>query len=77
MNLKKEESQSTDISSDEEYLTRCVVDTVSRKFMLYSSEGNEKIVHCDSVEEFMNVLQFVRATINEDNIAELAYSSLL
>ena len=47
---------------DDEYLTKCVVDPVKRTFYLYSSEGQEKSIKCDSVEEFMGVLKVVRAT---------------
>jgi hypothetical protein len=50
----------------EELLTRCVVDTLARKFYLYSSEGGEKVVDCETVNQFMNVLEVVRTQINED-----------
>ena len=53
---------------DEEYLTKCVVDPVRRTFYLYSSEGATKQVDCDNVEEFMNVLELVRATCPEDRL---------
>ena len=53
---------------DDEYLTRCVVDPVKRTFYLTSSEGDEKTVNCDTVEEFMNVLSFVRATCPEERL---------
>ena len=53
---------------DEEYLTKCVVDPVRRTFYLYSSEGDTKQVNCDNVEEFMNVLELVRATCPEDRL---------
>ena len=53
---------------DEEYLTKCVVDPVRRTFYLYSSEGDTKQVDCDNVEEFMNVLELVRATCPEDRL---------
>ena len=53
---------------DEEYLMKCVVDTVKRTFYLYSSEGDTKQVYCDNVEEFMNVLQLVRATCPEERL---------
>ena len=53
---------------DEEYLTMCVVDPVRRTFYLYSSEGDTKQVDCDNVEEFMNVLQLVRATCPEERL---------
>jgi hypothetical protein len=53
----------------DEYLTRCVVDPVKRTVYLYSSEGTEKQVSCDTVQEFMNVLEFVRATVDEETLS--------
>jgi hypothetical protein len=53
----------------DEYLTRCVVDPVKRTIYMYSSEGDTKEVTCDTVEEFMNVLEFVRSTVNEDTLS--------
>lgn len=52
----------------DEYLTRCVVDPVKRTVYLYSNEGDSKEVTCDTVEEFMNVLEFVRATVDEETL---------
>jgi hypothetical protein len=52
----------------EEVLTRCVVDTLARKFYLYSSEGGEKIVECETVDQFMNVLEVVRSKLDEDTL---------
>ena len=54
---------------DDEYLTRCVVDTIRRTFYLYSSEGDEKVVKCDTVEEFMSVLDVVRKTAPDDIVS--------
>jgi hypothetical protein len=53
----------------DEYLTRCVVDPIKRTVYLYSNEGDEKQVTCDTVEEFMNVLEFVRATVDESTLS--------
>ena len=39
---------------DEEFLTKCVVDPVKRTFYLYSSEGDEKQIDCNNVEEFIS-----------------------
>jgi len=58
----------------DEYLSRCVVDPVKRTVYLYSSEGSEREVVCDTVDEFMNVLEFVRATLDEET---LSYSNPL
>jgi len=44
----------------DEYMTRMVIDVASRSFRIYSNEGDTKTIECDSTEEFMNVLEFVR-----------------
>ena len=48
------------------YLTRCVVDPLKRKIYLYSSEGDEKTVACETVDQFMNMLLFVRDTAGDE-----------
>ena len=53
----------------DEYLSRCVVDPIKRTVYLYSNEGTEKQVTCETVDEFMNVLDFVRATVDEKTLA--------
>ena len=53
----------------DEYLSRCVVDPVKRTVYLYSNEGSEKQVTCETVDEFMNVLDFVRATVDEETLS--------
>ena len=53
----------------DEYLTRCVVDPVKRTIYLYSSEGDEKQVTCETVEEFMSALDFVRSTVDEETLS--------
>ena len=54
---------------DDEYLTRVVIDTCARTFRLYSSEGGEKVVDCDCMEEVMNVLDLVRKVVDDDIVA--------
>ena len=53
-------------SNTQEFLSRCVVDTLARKFYLYSSEGDERIVECETVDQFMNVLEIVRSQVSDD-----------
>jgi len=50
----------------DEYLTRCVVDPSKRTIYIYSSEGTEKKVVCETTDQFMSVLQFVRSTCDEE-----------
>ena len=45
---------------NEEYLTRVVVDLSTRTFFMHSNEGQVREVSCDTPEEFMNVLTFIR-----------------
>tara|TARA_B100000686_G_scaffold321123_1_gene373467 strand:+ start:499 stop:702 length:204 start_codon:yes stop_codon:yes gene_type:complete len=53
---------------DEEYLMKCVVDPLKKTFYLYSSEGDTKEVVCDNTNEFMNVLELVRATCPDERL---------
>jgi len=46
-----------------------VVDPLKRTVYLYSTEGDTKEVVCDTVQEFMNVLDFVRATVDEETLS--------
>jgi hypothetical protein len=52
----------------DEYLTRCVVDPLTKTFNLYSSEGSEKQVSCETIDQFMNVLELVRNKLDEDTL---------
>ena len=51
-----------------------VIDVCTRSFLLISDEGNEKLVECETVQEFMNVLEVVTANLEPDQIeyADLA-----
>jgi hypothetical protein len=62
------EDYTVDNESDE-YLTRVVIDTNSRKFYLYSSDGDTKIVECETVDQFMNVLELVRVVVEDDIVS--------
>lgn len=58
----------------EDFLSRCVVDPVKRKFYLYSEQGDERVVACETVDQFMSVLELVRDSCDEST---LAYSNPL
>ena len=61
-------------ANTEEFLSRCVVDTLAKKFYLYSSNGGEKTVECETIDQFMDVLKLVRSQVSDDC---LAYSNPL
>ena len=50
----------------EEYLTQCIVDPLNRTFYLYSSLGEKREICCDTVDQFMDVLEVIRSQVNED-----------
>ena len=50
----------------DEYLTRCVVDPMKRTIYVTSNEGDERKLECEDIEQFMNVLELVRAVVPED-----------
>lgn len=52
-------------NNDEQWLTRVVVDTSLRKFYLYSNEGEQRTVVCDTIKQFMDVLDVVRKLVDE------------
>ena len=54
---------------DDEYLTRCVVETSRRTVYIYSNEGDKKTVECDTPEEFMSVLNYVREHAPVDTLS--------
>jgi hypothetical protein len=54
---------------EEDFLSRCVVDPVARKFYLYSENGEERVVQCETIDQFMSVLELVRDTCDDDILA--------
>ena len=59
---------------DDAYLTRCVVDTTSRTYHLYSSDGSEKVVTCETPEQFMDVLRLCREVLDDIDEDLLVYT---
>ena len=57
-----------DVVDDEEFLMKCVVDPLKKTFYLYSNDGDTKTVECDNTEQFMNVLEVVRATCPDERL---------
>ena len=59
---------------EDAYLTRCVVNTTARTFYLLSSDGTEKVVSCETPEQFMDVLKLCREVLDEIDEDLLVYS---
>tara|TARA_B100000925_G_C21875907_1_gene416289 strand:- start:333 stop:515 length:183 start_codon:yes stop_codon:yes gene_type:complete len=54
---------------EEDFLSRCVVDPVKRKFYIYSEQGDEREIECETVDQFMTVLELCRGLLDEDTLA--------
>ena len=60
------------IQDTEEYVESILVDVHKKTFKVFSNFGDEKTLSCDNVTEFMNVLQFVRDSL-DDSETEIYY----
>jgi hypothetical protein len=62
------------MSTAQETVLGIVIDVCTRSFLLISDQGSERLVECDTVEEFMNVLEVVTAQLDPEQIeyADLA-----
>lgn len=62
------------MSIKEECVESLVIDVCNRTFLLKSDLGNERIVNCDTYEEFLNVKQYATEHLSSDQIeyAEIA-----
>ena len=53
-------------NEDDEYLTDVMVNVGARTFVMFSNEGTERKVECDTVDEFMEVLEMVRILVDDE-----------
>ena len=59
---------------NETYVAGVVIDVCTRSFLLLSDDGDEKMVECETAEQFMNVLEVCTDNLNDNQIeyADLA-----
>lgn len=50
------------------YVQSVVIDVCSRTFLLLSDKGDEKVIECETAEQFMNVLEVCTAKLNDNQI---------
>ena len=62
------------MSTAQETVLGIVIDVCTRSFLLISDQGSERLVECDTVQEFMNVLDVVTSQLDPEQIeyADLA-----
>jgi hypothetical protein len=52
----------------EEYLKNCVIDVLKRTVYLYSDEGSDRTIECETIDQFMNVLEVINSKLDPDQI---------
>ena len=67
-------NETRQMSTAQETVQGIVIDVCTRTFLLLSDQGSERLVECETVQEFMNVLEVVTANLDPDQIeyADLA-----
>tara|TARA_B100002019_G_C21219846_1_gene574096 strand:- start:986 stop:1201 length:216 start_codon:yes stop_codon:yes gene_type:complete len=58
--------------TDDEYLTRFVVNPMRKCFDLYGSEGSHQTIECDT-DKFMEILSFTREIMEDSDYCEMVY----
>ena len=56
------------IEETDSFVFGVVVDICTRTFVLLSDKGEEKEVQCDSFQQFTNILEFVRDSLEPTQV---------
>ena len=52
----------------EEYVDSVLIDMSKRQFKLFSNQGDERVVDCETYDQFMSVFKLVRDKVDEEMI---------
>ena len=56
------------MDTTEKFLKEVVIDLCTRTFLLISDDGEEKIVECETTDQFMNVLEVCTSKLSPEEI---------
>ena len=59
---------------NDEYVTSVIVDICTRSFYLVSNEGVIQEIECDTVSQFMDLLEMVNCVVDIDSDITLIYA---
>ena len=66
-----------DLFENDEYVTATVVDICRRSFYLISNEGIVQEIACESVDQFMDVLDIVQCVPEIDPDIQVIFSDII
>tara|TARA_B100000579_G_scaffold203633_1_gene166473 strand:+ start:173 stop:397 length:225 start_codon:yes stop_codon:yes gene_type:complete len=53
---------------DDDVVNRTIIDVCTRSFLIISDEGEEKLVRCETPEQFMDVMEVVDRLLDPERI---------
>jgi hypothetical protein len=59
--------------TDDNFLTKVVIDVCYRTFYIFSSDGDKKVLECEDSDQFMNVLEVVNLAKEFDSEVQVIY----
>ncbi len=59
------------MSDESEYPLGLIIDLCSRSFLLLGDQGSRRMLECDTIDEFMNILQFATSSLDPCQIQYL------
>ncbi len=58
---------------DDDFINRTIIDVCNRSFLLISDDGEERVITCETTEQFMDVKEVVHKLLEPKRIK---YASL-
>ena len=58
---------------DDDFVNRTIIDVCTRSFLIISDDGEERMITCETTEQFMNVMEVVNKLLDPERIE---YSNL-
>ena len=53
---------------DDDWVNRTVIDVCNRSFLIISDDGEERIITCETTEQFMDVMEVVNKLLEPERI---------
>ena len=57
----------------DDFVNRTIIDVCTRSFLIISDDGEERMIKCETTEQFMNVMEVVNKLLDPERIE---YSNL-
>jgi len=53
---------------DDDFINRTIIDVCNRSFLLISDDGEERLITCETTEQFMDVKEVVHKLLETERI---------